>query len=511
MTTASSQQLPHYSLSMFNNTILNPAALSQETQNQIVLMTRSQWLGFEGAPQTHSASYYNVNHLKYGRGISILSDKTGPISSFRANLGGSYILPLEEHRNKLSVGLSASILQFQIDNSLINLESDGVWDPVMELGIEKTLAHSVTLGSHYYNDDFYLGFALANLFTGELEVGSKNKLVNHYYLSGGYSFGIGSSYAISPSVLFKKTDPTDLQMDLTTTVSYQDLLSLGLTYRTSDAMVLMLGVNFKEYTLAYSYDITTSSMRIPSNGSHGLMLSYSFDKIEKDYDKDGVIDKEDECPKIKGSIGLKGCPDRDGDGIADKEDECPDDPGLKIHKGCPDRDGDGVIDKKDRCPDIPGIQELDGCPDRDGDGLQDALDKCPDEKGSIKNLGCPEEKEPSIDTLEYVFQNLQFDFNKSILTFSSQNLLDLAGKYLANHPTMIIRIIGHTDHIGSHRYNMKLSKDRAQAAKRYLVKYGIKKGRIEVTWKGKTEPIDDSGTDKAREINRRVEFKILEW
>lgn len=140
MTTASSQQLPHYSLSMFNNTILNPAALSQETQNQIVLMTRSQWLGFEGAPQTHSASYYNVNHLKYGRGISILSDKTGPISSFRANLGGSYILPLEEHRNKLSVGLSASILQFQIDNSLINLESDGVWDPVMELGIEKNIS-----------------------------------------------------------------------------------------------------------------------------------------------------------------------------------------------------------------------------------------------------------------------------------------------------------------------------------------------------------------------------------
>ena len=252
-------------------------------------------------------------------------------------------------------------------------------------------------------------------------------------------------------------------------------------------MILMLGVNYKEYSLAYSYDITTSSMRIPSNGSHGLMLAYRLKQIKKDYDKDGVIDEEDECPKIKGSASLKGCPDRDGDGIADKEDECPDDPGLKIYKGCPDRDGDGVIDKKDRCPDVPGIQELDGCPDSDGDGLQDALDRCPNEKGPIENLGCPEA--PSIDTLEYVFEHLQFGFNKAILNFHAQNLLTMAGRYLDNHPTMIIKIIGHTDHIGTHLYNMKLSKKRAKAAQKYLVDGGIKKNRLKVDWKGKTEPI----------------------
>ncbi len=509
MTTASSQQLPHYSLSMFNNIILNPAALSQETKNQVVLMTRSQWLGFEGAPQTHSASYYNVNHLKFGRGISVLSDRTGPISSFRANLDGSYVLPIE-HRNKLSLGISASILQYQFDNSLIDFENDGIWDPIMVAGIEKSLSHTLVLGTQYYSDNYYLGFSLANMFSGELEIGSKNKLVNHYYLSGGYSFDISSSYAISPSILFKKTDPTDLQMDLATKVSYQDFLSLGLTYRTSDAMVLILGVNFKEYALAYSYDITTSSIRIPSNGSHGLMLSYSFDKIEKDWDKDGVIDKEDECPKTKGLIELKGCPDRDGDGITDKEDECPDENGLKIHKGCPDRDGDGVIDRKDRCPDVPGMRQLDGCPDSDGDGLQDEVDKCPNDFGPLENLGCPEEKKLEIDTLEYVFENLQFDFNKSILTFSSQNLLDLAGKYLINNPSIVLKITGHTDDIGTHWYNMGLSKKRAQAAKKYLVDRGIKKNRIKIDWKGKTIPLDNSGTDEAREKNRRVEFEILE-
>ena len=69
-----SQQLPHYSLYMFNDVLTNPSALSKKKQNELVIMSRNQWTGFNGAPTTQSISYNNISHPKYGRGINIIND-----------------------------------------------------------------------------------------------------------------------------------------------------------------------------------------------------------------------------------------------------------------------------------------------------------------------------------------------------------------------------------------------------------------------------------------------------
>jgi type IX secretion system PorP/SprF family membrane protein len=78
------QQLPHYSMYMLNEVIINPAALSKEKNNKATLMLRDQWSSFEGAPSTQSISYSHLNHKKYKRGISIINDVTGPISIINA-------------------------------------------------------------------------------------------------------------------------------------------------------------------------------------------------------------------------------------------------------------------------------------------------------------------------------------------------------------------------------------------------------------------------------------------
>ncbi len=113
-------------------------------------------------------------------------------------------------------------------------------------------------------------------------------------------------------------------------------------------------------------------------------------KKKSDKDKDGVSDKEDKCPKDKGTCATQGCPDKDGDGIADKDDKCPDVPGVIKFKGCADRDGDGIEDSLDACPDEPGSKRLNGCPDKDKDGVADKDDACPDVAGDKKLKGCPD-------------------------------------------------------------------------------------------------------------------------
>ncbi len=135
-----------------------------------------------------------------------------------------------------------------------------------------------------------------------------------------------------------------------------------------------------------------SDSRDPENNDWlstlSLGLSYRFS--EKDSDGDGIVDREDACPEIAGSIALMGCPDTDGDGIADREDECPLVAGLATLGGCPDKDGDGITDAKDSCPNEAGPAKFNGCPDSDGDGIIDSKDGCPSEKGTLAMNGCPD-------------------------------------------------------------------------------------------------------------------------
>lgn len=90
-------------------------------------------------------------------------------------------------------------------------------------------------------------------------------------------------------------------------------------------------------------------------------ISLSYRIGDKDTDKDGIADKCDKCPRIKGERLFEGCPDTDGDGIHDKADICPDDFGDPATCGCPDDDGDGIPNSCDCCPNEKGSRETHGC------------------------------------------------------------------------------------------------------------------------------------------------------
>ena len=534
------QQLPHYSLYMLNEVIVNPAALSLEKENKITFMLRDQWNSFEGAPATQSISYNHLNHRKYKRGISIMNDVTGPISIINATLSASYSLKLQE-KDKLAVGASASLMQYKIDNSQITLEDDGVFDPALYGGVDKATGSSLALGAYYYHPKYYIGLSMPNILGSSLNISDdkdNNKLENHYYVNGGVNINISNNNKIIPSFMLKKIGALPVQFDLNLRGVYNDLLWGGLSYRTGDAVVALFGVDYGQSSFGYSYDITTSTMRIPSAGTHSLVFSYRFNTKDRDRDNDGVLDEFDKCPKIPGLLSLEGCPDRDKDGIRDSEDNCPDDYGLKINDGCPDKDSDGVIDLKDKCPEIPGLAKFEGCPDTDGDGLQDKYDDCPEEPGPIINKGCP--KGPSVDTiyitrvdtvfvtinkeviktdtvilsipvsdLKQVFKYVKFASDKYILTNKSKLILDKVANYMLEKTYLNIKLTGHTDSQNTEEYNMKLSENRVKAVRAYLVSKQVNISRISIDWKGESIPIADNNTSAGREENRRVEIDIL--
>ncbi len=229
-----------------------------------------------------------------------------------------------------------------------------------------------------------------------------------------------------------------------------------------------------------------------------------------DRDGDGVADHQDRCPDQAGKVELLGCPvtDRDGDGVADENDACPDAPGSTYTKGCPDSDGDGLSDTEDKCPTIAGTPADRGCPDTDGDGLIDPEDRCPQTAGPASNKGCPELKKEEKEVLQYAMKAVQFETGSAKLLQSSYKTLDEIAQIMRDHPEQKLRIGGHTDSIGDAGENLKLSEKRAKTCFDYLVSKGVAPSRMSHAGFGESKPIAENLYAPGREKNRRVEFEM---
>ncbi|MBL4688774.1 MAG: OmpA family protein [Nannocystaceae bacterium] len=209
--------------------------------------------------------------------------------------------------------------------------------------------------------------------------------------------------------------------------------------------------------------------------------------------------------------------DRDKDGILDRDDECVDVPGVPENQGCPlgDRDNDGILDVDDTCPDTPGVEEYDGCPipDTDGDGLLDPDDQCVEEPESDNGYqdsdGCPDEVPDELKDFTGVIEGIFFDTNKETIKASSRKELDHAVDVLTRFPTVRVEISGHTDDRGSDEYNMDLSTRRADAVRAYLVDRGVESDRLSARGVGEESPRATNETSAGRAKNRRIEFKLL--
>lgn len=168
-------------------------------------------------------------------------------------------------------------------------------------------------------------------------------------------------------------------------------LGMGINWRATVRLGIHIESALRLWTSDYFDGISYAGDQDKNDwyGYSMLGLTYGL-KGEPDSDKDGIVDKKDECPQVFGLKQFAGCPDKDLDGIRDGDDRCPDKAGDLANKGCPDTDLDGIVDVDDNCPDVKGLADLKGCPDADLDGITDLSDECPDVKGIAAMKGCPD-------------------------------------------------------------------------------------------------------------------------
>jgi outer membrane protein OmpA-like peptidoglycan-associated protein len=105
---------------------------------------------------------------------------------------------------------------------------------------------------------------------------------------------------------------------------------------------------------------------------------------------------------------------------------------------------------------------------------------------------------------------IEFETGRAVLTPASESLLDHVAVLLFDHPELLeVRIEGHTDAQGSNARNLKLSQQRADSVRTYLVNAGVEPERLQAKGFGETRPLADNRTAAGRDRNRRVELVIL--
>jgi type IX secretion system PorP/SprF family membrane protein len=285
---AFAQQLPQYSQYMFNKIAYNPGYAGAGNGICVGGLIRQQWVGFketddEGnssivAPETYVVSINApVRALRGGLGATIIQDKIAFQNNITLNLMYAYQTTLGA--GDLGIGVQLSLLNKTIDFTKYNPPTT-TDDPLLNEAEQSDMIFDAGIGIYYrVPDNYYLGLSVLQLLESETAPdATSTKLKRQINLIGGYEFSLPNTPEIDvlPSLMIK-TDGSSVQYDLTALLRFKNQFWGGVSYRYQDAIAIILGMEYKNFNIGYSYDINTSA--IGSYGSHEIRVGYCF-KIE---------------------------------------------------------------------------------------------------------------------------------------------------------------------------------------------------------------------------------------
>jgi OOP family OmpA-OmpF porin len=218
--------------------------------------------------------------------------------------------------------------------------------------------------------------------------------------------------------------------------------------------------------------------------------------------KENATKKEIEALRAKLDVTEAKLIDSDNDGVANFLDIEPNTPTGSIvnSKGqaIVDMDGDGILDSEDFCPTVKGTIEFKGCPISfvQESKKEDNENNGNDVTGDLKSK------------IDAVSNDVTFETNGISVKGAFKKQVGSLAKLLNENPSLVVTLNGHCDNVGEDNANNKLSETRAIAVKDYLVSKGVASTRIYTKGFGITKPKMSNDTEQGRSANRRVEFIV---
>ena len=269
------QQVPHYTQYLYNMEVVNPAFVGVKADMSISLLSRQQWVGVDGAPETNTLSVSGRLNEGLGMGATVIHDKIGLAETTNLNIDASYTITTSRY-GRLSFGLKGGYTFF--NNNLSNgITSDGDVYPSINGGYV-----NFGFGGVYYNKRFFIGASIPNIlkpstFLTESNINNTGGVsVNNYFLTSGGVINISDDIIFKPTTLIKYSPNLPLSIDLNTNFIYKNKIEAGLSYRYNSSFSALFAIFIsKKYRVGYSYDYNLTDFG-GNLSSHEIILRFDL-------------------------------------------------------------------------------------------------------------------------------------------------------------------------------------------------------------------------------------------
>lgn len=280
--TNEAQQIPNLTQYMYNFYSINPAATGISENIPVSFCFRKLWAGIKGSPSVQYLSGHIGFKENMGAGAKIFNYQAGPIRKTGLELTYSYHIDINSQGTKLSFGLSTMLYQYFLNKSSLSVENP---DDIIFSGVERTIVPDAFIGLFLYNTNYHIGLSVPQLFNRNIDLKTdkilQQKQVRHYYLHGGYLYKINEEWSVDPSLLLKFVEAGLFQIDLNLLASYKKNLHFGISFRSGDALMLILGYTYNNIRIGYSFDFIFNRLRMNTFGSHEVLLQNNFNNFIK--------------------------------------------------------------------------------------------------------------------------------------------------------------------------------------------------------------------------------------
>lgn len=270
--TVMGQQQVMFTQYMFNGLAINPAYAGHAGALSATALTRHQWVGVDGAPNTQTLSVHTpITKNKIAVGALIYRDQIGLTTE--TGLIGSYAYRINFGKGNLSMGMQFGFSDYR--NNQANANQGSVLTPDDYANAQATKPN-IGAGFFYSTERFYLGVSSPFLLNNKIETADDPvEQIRHLYAMSGFVVDLNRHLKLKPSVLLKAVQGAPLEMDFSAMLLIEDRVWVGLAYRSFDSIDFLLELQLSsKFRLGYAYDYSVTALNTVNSGSHELMLNY---------------------------------------------------------------------------------------------------------------------------------------------------------------------------------------------------------------------------------------------
>jgi type IX secretion system PorP/SprF family membrane protein len=275
-----SQHAPASDQYVLNPFLINSSYAGSSGALNLATFYKKQWTGVIGAPQTLVfAADAPLPGKRIGLGLIIVSDQIGVSKETRFLSNYSYKVIFKN--SALSFGLGAGLTSTQTAWSKLNAIDEG--DDIFLIDSKVYVLPDFTFGVNYSYENFFAAFSIPRLLNFEFDYDiNAYKVMDDlslytYMFSTGYMYNLTQNIKLMPSTLISFVKSRQPLYDINIFANYADRFWAGLSYRNDRSVAGLIQLNLNDQLkLGYSYDFDMGKLSRYSNGTHNIMLGYTF-------------------------------------------------------------------------------------------------------------------------------------------------------------------------------------------------------------------------------------------